>query len=169
METALVPILSVLLGAGIAAGASFLVESVRSRNLRRVTLLEARREVELDALDEVHRTIETFRKIWVHNHTVDDEAADLAQAEALSGHLLQLDDLELLANRVHVLANPSVGLLVQHVRDAIVNYFMSLNPEEQGAMFRGAEIDAVEKRLNELFAELKTAIRADLHTSDLDG
>ena len=166
MESALVPLVSVLLGAVLGGGASLLVERHRDGNSRRAELLGVRRTVELDALDEVHRTISTFHDIFVHNHDGTDVEEDAAQAAAFEHHVQQLDSLEMLANRVHVLASPEIASIVQRVRDTIFNYLTNFDTGE--GIFRAVEINAIRVQLDVSMVDLRAAIRVDLRTSELD-
>ena len=164
--TVLVPLVSVLVGAVIGGGASLLVERTRARNSRKADLLSVRREVQLTALDEVHRCIGTFREIFVHNHGADDPEADENQANAMQRHFEQLESLSLQANRVDVLASHDVAALVRAVPEKIRDYFMSLDPN--GGKFLAAEISRVSGDLDRIFDNLKIKIREDLHTAELD-
>lgn len=162
MRETVVPLLSVLLGAVLGGAGTLLAERARAANARRHDLFQARRQVELEAIDQVHDLLAAFNAIFVHNHNGKNRSADRLQAAALDRFLVQLDQTARLSARVRAVASDEAGQLMREIQQDLLDYFYSLTdrfPAEQTNEVAATAADKAER--------LARIVREDLGTDDL--
>ena len=161
MSEAIVPLVSVLLGAVLGAGATLVAEGVRARYARQHELLQVRREVELDALEHARRLVQRLADFVVENRLSTDDAA-AAAADAL---FRQAEEMQSLSLRVQVPANFEVGMRIERLELAIRGFV--LTSYESGAIDQ-VRADFLLTDMRSQLSDLASVIREDLRTAEVE-
>lgn len=165
MSGATIPLLSVLLGAVLGGGTTLLTEQIRARNARHHDLLQVRREVELDALEQVRRLLRRFGDFLGENHDGTDDEADERQAATVDAFFVEVEALQSLALRVSVLANEELGRAIDAIEDRLRAFLV--DSFEEG-IIRGEPGHALLEQLLRELDRLARVVRADLRTAELE-
>lgn len=165
MSEAIVPLVSVLLGAVLGAGTTLGAEGIRARNARQHELLQVRREVELDALENARRLVQRLADFVTEHRFVSADDGEDAQASAADALFGQLEVMQSLSLRVQVLANFEVSIRIDKLELAIRGFMLS--SLEAGAIDY-VHADALLTHLRTRLNDLAAVIRDDLRTAEVD-
>lgn len=128
-------------------------------------LTQARREIELEALDRAFIVVREFRKIYyTESDDGDPEKTDFPRAQQVEVMSLEHDRLELLSVRVEALASRKLGQLLRR----LISHMVETVAAHVHTDITPQELETRITTLEGLMEEITAHVRKDLGTSEFE-